>query len=440
VTRRDTPFDHERIDEEIAALEQLAQAEGAPSPDTRLIADLRRAYRKTAADGRSLDTVFMRLQAHERSMRAQAPQVSSASLHPMKEGRRPLDTLRPYAALDRRPPRRAALAASLVLTLLVISGLVFAEVALRRAAVTPIYQPASSLRFTPIGLTKSVGDVTIHLKSAYADANNIYLLSSVEYKGKVPPEDVAPLSSAWGIALTMPNGVTIPFLNGIRSVYPLGEATPTVTPATAQVVDDLDHFNGAAVKGNPSSLRLTLRLTPLRGSPSVTVSPQGTQAPPVEFTFTVPFDAGQVVAVGQTATSHGWDVTLDQVVITTSETRAYFHSAPATFVYAAELHVAGHTYKSPNGVLVVGSKGSGKYAVTFNSAVDAYSLFVIGPLPGSDAQSVSAAASGGASPTPRPTYQSLEGQTGDWTVKVTQLYTDSSGALDGDWEFDFTVS
>ena len=440
MTRPDTPFERKRIDDEIARLEQLDWTEGAVTPDARLIADLRHTYRRTADDVQSLDTVFSRLQVHARDVRAQAPQeriernAVRSLTHTVQQREFPLDTSRPWVAQGWRPKRRIALATSFALVLVMLLSLVFVEFAMRQAAVTPAYPSSRGLDFTTIDITKSLGGMTVHLESAYADATNIYLRSTVEYVGKSPADLEAPPSSDWGVALITSSGMAIPFMDGcIMPVYQPGTATSSATPVNEQLFTCFYHFDGASVKGTPSSLQLTLRLTPPQGFPNVTVPRHGTQLPPLDFTFTVPFHAGQTVAVGQTATSHGWSITFDRIVITPSETRAYFHNDPRAYVYAADLHVAGRTYKAPGGVTVVGSKGAGAYGVTFDSALDAELPVVIGGPP------VGAATPYAVIPTPHATFQSLEGQTGSWTLRVTQLYIDPTGILDGDWAFDFTV-
>ncbi|HEY1388421.1 MAG TPA: DUF4179 domain-containing protein [Ktedonobacterales bacterium] len=442
MTRPDTPFERKRIDDEIARLERLDWTEGAVTPDARLIADLRHAYRWTADDVQSLDTVFSRVQVHARSVRAPAAQerpgrnAARSLAHTARQRGFPLDTSRPWAAPGRQPIRRVALATSLALVLVMLLSLVFVEFAMRQTAVTPAHPSSHGLDFTTINITKSSGGVTVHLERAYADATNIYLRSTVEYAGKSSAEIDPPPSSSWEVALTTSSGVAIPFMDGgITPVYQSGTATATssATPVNEQLFTCSYHFDGTSVKGTPSSLRLTLRLTPPQGFPNVTVPRHGTQLPPLDFTFTVPFHAGQAVVVGQTATSHGWSITLDRIVITPSETRAYFHNDPRAYVYAADLHVAGRTYKAPGGVTVVGTKGMGAYGVTFDLALDAEPPVVIGDLP------VGTATPYRVIPTPQATFQSLEGQTGSWTLRVTQIYIDPTGTLSGDWAFDFTV-
>lgn len=435
MSARQMPFDRRHIDEDIAEFEQLAQTED--TPDTRLIADLRSAYSNSTSksDRQSLEGVFTRLQAHERSLPAAAKQVRDV-VRPIRNPLPALDLQKPLVA-RRRQTRRGPLAAALVLALVAIFALVFAEASVHRASFGPDTRTPHGLPITSVNITKSFEGMTLHLRSAYADANNIYLWGTTDIPGNMD-ERLAPPSSYWDIELSTSDGTSIPIADansGPVSPMPL----PGATPPTVRELQTFYHFLGSGVPGRPTSLHLTLRLTPPQGFPHVTVPRTGTQDPPTEFTFTVPFYAGQVVNLGQTATSHGYSMTLDRLVITPSETRAYFKPSTA-MPRASELHVAGQVYRAATGSSL--KSGGGGSAIVFDSALQAgyqaaVATFSAQPRPTGSPQSSGVIISSGFLPPPG--FESLVGKSGVWTLKITQGFREATGEFEGDWEFQFVV-
>jgi hypothetical protein len=439
---REMPLDPQHIDEDLAALEHFAQTED--SPDTRLIADLRRAfnaYSTPEADRQTLESAFLRVQAYERDMpeaTKQAPSVVRPIRDPLPSLNLP--NLPTSIAPRRRQTRRVALAASLALV--AVFALVFAEVSTRRVSPGPGpvasvgLQATSVLPITPVNLTKTVDGMTLHLWGAYADANNVYLWTTGEIPATMSPFR-APPDSTRDVSLHTSDGTEIPFIEGGGDEPVDPGFIPDGTPGQTREVRGFYRFEASVIHGSPASLRLTWRLTPLTGA-----------ATPVDFTFMVPFDAGRVVQVGTSATSHGYRITLDRLVIAPSETRAYFEPSTAT-PWAAEIHTGGQVYPADTGSYI---KGPGDVdALVFNSAMEAGAA-AAGPSAMSTASAAlhaletaspgnppAAVAAGFASATPPTSFRSLAGQFGVWTLKVTRGYLETTGEFSGDWEFHVVV-
>ncbi|MGE5335716.1 MAG: hypothetical protein ACM3N4_13520 [Nitrososphaerota archaeon] len=320
--------------------------------------------------------------------------------------------------------RGFAVIALCTLVALVVGGVVYSEAIMRPSSTIGFSAPTQHLQFVDVNITRSVGNMTLHLQKAYADANNLFLLSTTDYSGdasRVPP------SSDWDIQLSA-NGALVPLMGGkiapdSRELWTTPGATPSVGASgkmlTASALWD---FDGAAIHGNPTTLHVQLRLTPPAGLLAGQARAQGASAAPLTMEFTVPFHAGKAIPVNQTATSKGHALTLDRVVIAPSETRFYFRDDPSTYAYAAELQVAGRVFKFEVGG--ISSQGTHEYALIVDS-VQAKSPMVVGAATQTTLDQVA--------------FQSLEGQTGVWTVKVTQLYDYTTGAFSGNWQFTVMV-
>jgi hypothetical protein len=159
MTNQQTPFDSERLDDEIEQRWRSAdtdpQAESSAtssatsstrSPDARLLADLRQVYRFDAEDVRSLDRVYARLRAHERDRSLSSSVAGSASPSQHAQGGWPLmngatDTLPPASAEIRRRPSRpmfmTGIGVLLVVGLLIGSFSLFTALRAEPAAADP---------------------------------------------------------------------------------------------------------------------------------------------------------------------------------------------------------------------------------------------------------------------------------------------------------------
>jgi hypothetical protein len=138
---------------------------------------------------------------------------------------------------------------------------------------------------------------------------------------------------------------------------------------------------------------------------------------PGAIALTVPFHAGKRIAVNQTARASGHDLTLDQLVITRSETVIYLHTDGA--VYGGDLRVNGQRYVSETGLkLLAGSRESGIIYDPINTLVSPSS----------------------APTAPSASFWTLEGATGTWTLTVSELSDRAGQTVTGTWQFTFTVS
>lgn len=314
----------------------------------------------------------------------------------------------------RRSRRGLVVAASLVITLLVVSGAVYAARLAQVDTVLKSNPQTKGLPFSNVNVTKVVGDTTVHIEKAYADANNVFVAYSTDSKNATPVEMQPTLRTSDGVALTFRSGsVEFDRLTG-------KQAQGTASLHTLSVYK----FDAVGIEGNPTSLNLTLTLAPQpleptagNATPAPTPIPARPDATPsansVDFKFSVPFHAAKVVAVNQTAMSSGHALTLDSVVIARSETLIYLHTDGV--VYAGELQVKGQTYTSETGLkLLNGSRESG---------------IIFDPLDNPTPSHVQPGA-----------FWTLEGQTGTWTLHVTRLFSTSGQTITGDWTFTFTVA
>jgi hypothetical protein len=173
-----------------------------------------------------------------------------------------------------------------------------------------IQQLVQSRQFTDVHLASSTFD--LHIQKAYADANNIVLLYTVDM-------------SAWNDALACP----------VSSSSCKSEPVVTLKMVTGQVLSEtaeranmgeepvyknklvalLAYYDASLIQGNPSQVTLTATLAG-RISPSQQKIGK----------FTVPIHSEKTVLnPQQTTSSQGHALTLERVVITPTEVRFYYN-------------------------------------------------------------------------------------------------------------------
>jgi len=236
-----------------------------------------------------------------------------------------------------------------------------------------IRQLAQSNAFTEVHLAQAIGSDTVELQKVLADANEIVLGYTIEGSSNLVAERSFP-------RIILPGGQALQahevrYTPGASSFSPEGFVLHLPIAVLA-------YFSPGSLPGNPQQVNLQIAI-PAGGDP-------------VSFDVTVPFSAGKMVTLDQTATSHGKTITLERVVVTPSETRFYYRTGPGHSVLdplAWELSIAGKTYSGNNG-FDGGSLRGGENAENFEYA--------------------------------------LQSDTGTWMLNI------STG--EGTWQFTFTVS
>ncbi len=198
-------------------------------------------------------------------------------------------------------------------------------------------------QFVHIGKAKTIEGFTLTVEDAYADANEIivsYSITSanIEALGK---------GGHWAfndVLLATKGSANIPELlsRGTEPDWAYTKNNANKIPTGLNVV----YFDGSTIQGNPKSIDLhttvtygcgsegggpssetingtTVALTPTPGSDCSAKATEVSNKLNWAFDFSLPFHAGRVVNVHQSATSGGRTVTLERVVITQSETRFY---------------------------------------------------------------------------------------------------------------------
>jgi hypothetical protein len=164
-------------------------------------------------------------------------------------------------------------------------------------------------------------NIEVTLATAYADANRINLTYSVTADAQ---SDGTTLFI--NPTLTDAAGTVYPFLSA-------GRGETEEQNGSSFTKNGSLSFDSTGLNGSPSSLDLTVRFDVAFSNDDVRAAdPMGMMmAGGTEFPITVPFYAGEIVAVGQTVESDGVAVTLDRAVITPSLTRLEICAAPETF-------------------------------------------------------------------------------------------------------------
>jgi len=188
-----------------------------------------------------------------------------------------------------------------------------------------------------LNLSQTVDGVTVTLEQAYADANRIVI-------GCTKDPDGQRRYSARHLTLTDAAGTVFPWTHGYGVIGGADIFKVSLPPGEKA---DVFVFDAAAVTGAPKELdlRLVMELEeivlppdapeppPTPGSPpaeppdSIVVEvlqplPVGAIVGPFTFDFSVPFIPGRTVEVHQTVKAAGVAITLEEVVVTPSETRA----------------------------------------------------------------------------------------------------------------------
>lgn len=167
-------------------------------------------------------------------------------------------------------------------------------------------------------------NINVTLATAYADANRINLTYSVT-------ADAQSTGTTLFInpTLTDAAGTVYPFLSAGRGEIEEQDGSSFTKIGSLS-------FDSTALTGAPSTLGLTVHFDVAFSNDDVRAAdPMGMMmAGGTDFPITVPFYAGDVVAIGQTVNAGGASVTLDRAVIAPSLTRLEICAAPGTFAAA----------------------------------------------------------------------------------------------------------
>jgi hypothetical protein len=257
-------------------------------------------------------------------------------------------------------PRGVGAVAALLLAMVLLGGGAY--------ALGPILSRAfAGFQYTDLGLqpgkeldlSQTINGYTIHLQSAYADANRVvigYTISGPE--GQAQYNFYGTNNSS---VITTASGTVLPWYYG-------GEAAWDMTDQRATQAMIM-MFDAAALTDPPAELNLRLDIgeihvytkdTPIVAASAEELKPAHFVSGPFSFEFTVPFSGGQIFEVNQTVTvetpqvtavrplesgdfetiqtvaATSIPVTLQRVVIAPSETRAYFRFPAAEGVVAED--------------------------------------------------------------------------------------------------------
>jgi hypothetical protein len=222
---------------------------------------------------------------------------------------------------------------------------------------------AATLHMHAIGQTQTTNGITVTLDRAYADVNRVIVV----YKIQVPAGFVHSTSGIdHKIQLTDTQGSNLPLIDAsgladeashLSTGLVTFDAEP-LAPGTADLTGQLTFLDVRATANSPSGSDLT--------------------AGAFTFTFSVPVAAGREVTVNKTVVTKGLPVTLERVVITPSETRAYL-LYPANEGIPAEhwspfAHISGAGWDSRQlpavkGLMTLGvsfMNGRGEHVQTFS--------------------------------------------------------------------------
>ncbi len=266
------------------------------------------------------------------------------------------------ARRQRRGFRTGALIAAAALVL--IAGVVGYAVAPLVDQLLATEQGVATLPMQNIGQAQSANGVTVKVERAYADVNRII----VAYTIQVPAGFANSTSGIDGkIGLTDDQGVAFPVIEG-----------QGVDGNTAHVSAGLVTFDAESLGSDTASVSLRLTLPDVRAKAEKAAG-SDLVAGAFAFQFTVPVMPGRVIAVSKTVVANGVPVTLERVVVTPSETRAYVRFAASAGIDAsdwnADAHISGAGWDSRqlpagfSGEMTVGSmftNSSGEHVTTFS--------------------------------------------------------------------------
>lgn len=230
---------------------------------------------------------------------------------------------RPSLLLSRLPRHLGAVAAVL-LALVLLTGVAYAVVPILSRAFgrDPGLQPILQANLgKEVNHSQTVDGFTVSIQRVYADANRVVI----------------------GYTVSGPPGRT--FTNFFLDKPRLVAANGAILPYRARTDAGTDSgtggyvmwYDAADIAGNPKELDLRLEIPGIQAIQpthlSPTPQPPAPQPPvrlpgPFEFRFTVPFIPGRVAEVNQTVTAGGIPVTLERVVVTPTETRAFLRFPP----------------------------------------------------------------------------------------------------------------
>lgn len=286
--------------------------------------------------------------------------------------------------------RRLSVVAAALLALVLLAGAAYAVAPIlnRAFGMDPgTRQILQSNLGREVNLSQTVDGFTVTIQRVYADANRVV----IGYTVSGPPDRTFNSFMFDRPRLSDGEGRALPGAGG------LGAGVDTGTGGY------LSWFDGSAITGNPVELQLHLEVpsitaiertgqppTALLRDPSspregVAIAPRIDEASwihqltipgPFDFRFSVPFVPGRVAEVGQTVTANGVPVTLEKVVVSPTETRAYLRVDPPAEIPPehwspiARLSVDGwDSRQGERGLEGGGSAGEGRYAYTFSNSL-----------------------------------------------------------------------
>ncbi len=348
-------------------------------------------------------------------------QMRQKNLVSQKQHRRTLNWVRPRA----HTPRRMVLAMGLLIFLLLLSGFAYATINLGVLGSIFNAEPASQQllqdkQFTTLQQNRAVDGYKVTLDKAYADANRIIL-------GFIVTDP---------LGIKQPSGHTIfPYnLDAITLKTQQGQVLPLM--GTQGAVDTSNPlagkeglamaFNANDIQGNPARLSLNLTIG-VECDPAICKHT-------LAYSFALPFHAGRIIPLHQTVTANGHALTLEQVVVTPSETRLFIHwqkgdlqppafalpggpPGPATYtdtIYDLQLSANGQTYRIcqvGEGAACRTGFGPGPYAANMSPSIIATGESFISPnLLNGDQQTIGFSL-----------FQPLYNQHGTWTLTITKF-------------------
>jgi hypothetical protein len=280
-----------------------------------VVADLHAAYATADVPSR-LDQSIAQALAHHRREQAAAPRTRLIQF-----------------PLPRLLPRGISAVAAALLVALVLAGGAYAITSL----IGPVMRLEPGTAYVEnaglgrkLDLRQTINGVTVIVERAYADVNRIV----IGYTLEVPPALTGGQSSIGAeLILTDSNG---------KRYYPrhgMGNREPGSSRGS-----DVMSFDAAGLPADIAEMSFNLTIpevTTTRSSgpiptaapppetgAAIEVQPAGDSnvthiAGPWSFDFTIPVLAGQVIEVNQSATAAGISISLERVVVSPTETRAY---------------------------------------------------------------------------------------------------------------------
>lgn len=244
------------------------------------------------------------------------------------------------APLNSRTPRHrrfrlgAGALGTAVALALVLGGVAYAVVPLVSRLLTT-EQGATSLPMRTIGQSQTAHGVTVTLERGYADANRVL----VAYTIQVPSGFANSTSGIDGkIGLADAQGLTLPLIDG-----------QGLNGDTQHVSAGLVTFDAESLRSGIATVSLRLTFLNVRAA-AKTLNGAALTAGPFTFSFSLPVAPGRVVSIARTSVVKGVPVTLERVVITPSETRAYLRFAATAGISAddwnAQAHISGTGWDS----------------------------------------------------------------------------------------------